>query len=85
MNDPALTKDDLAEYSENRDLDLILKKYYARKISEVKLDWPLEDGHVFSFSASRRLSELEYKTLMKLLQMAKSTIIKAPIVEPKGE
>ncbi len=85
MNDPTLTKDDQAEHMENKDLDLLMKKYFARQISEVKLDWPLEDGHVFSFSTSRQLSEVEYKTLLKLLQMAKTTIIKTPIVESKDE
>ena len=60
---------------EAQDLDTLVAKFAARKISEVKIVWPLEDGHVFSFSASRRLDEKEYKTLIKLLQMAKATII----------
>jgi hypothetical protein len=78
-----MTEDDQTEHSKDQDLRVLVEKYYTRKLSEVKVEWPLEDGHVFSFSASRRLSELEYKTLLKLLQLAKPAIIKSPIVAPK--
>ena len=59
------------EHEEDKDVERLVSTL-------VNVEWPLHDGHTFAFCASRRLTESEYETLVRLLQLAKPGLIESP-------
>lgn len=45
----------------------------------VKIDWPLSDGHSVSMKATRQLTDTEWQNLMRLLRLAKPGFVRASL------
>ncbi len=80
MSNDLLDLDDKKEFVDEQAVNVLVAKYAARKVSEVKIEWPLHDGHTFTIRASRRISNEEFRTLEKLIRLAKAAFVETPIV-----
>lgn len=82
MDDP-VERAEKKEFVSEGDINKLVATYSARKISEMKIEWPLAGGHKVTFHATRRVTESEFRTLLQLMRMAKAAFVVTPItVEP---
>ncbi len=84
MSDNDLSPDAKDDSVPDEDITKLVMQHAARLISEVKVAWPLSDGHKFTIEATRQLSESEFRTLERLIRMAKPAFTKAAQQE-KGQ